>query len=202
MARSRSGCLGSLIRLTAVIALCGAAVLVTVAVFAPWGFYLGGTFHLLPSWQGWGRMRTKTGGEYLVFVYMYTSSPTRLGNAYLRGNGYICTPRHERIRMRLNALMGRHLSRNTDGEAIGVHMYNWGATSPLHPNRRPSIDLRGRWRGNTLVMTDLGTTYQAFLPDGSVNRGHLPAAGDTLSITLTAGSASEFNAACNAHLSS
>jgi hypothetical protein len=197
MARSRSGCLGSLVRLTAVLALCGAAVLVTVAVFAPWGFYLGGTFHLLPYWQGWGRMRSKTGGEYLVFVYMYASSPTRLGTAYLRGNGYICTPRHERIRMRLNAGMGRHLSRNTDGEAIGVHMYNWGATSALNPNRRPSIDLRGHWRGNSLVMTDGGTTYTAFLPDGSVNRGHLlPAAGDTLPITLTAGTAREFNAAC------
>ena len=48
------------------------------------------------------------------------------------------------------------------------------------------------------VMTDVGSIHSAFLPDGSVNRGRLPAAADTLPITINGGSAPEFNAACEA----
>ena len=198
MARSRSGCFGSLIQLAGVLVLCGVVFLVFIAVFQPWGFYLGGTFHLIPYWQGWGTMRSKTGQKYVLFVSMWPGSPTRLGSAYLSGEGYVCTPKHERVRLRMNALMGRHLGRNTDGEAISVHMYGRSAPLSQDPSRRPSIDFRGRWSGNSLVMTDVGSISQAFLLDGSVNRGHLPAAHDTLPITMIAGTMSRFEAACRA----
>ncbi len=198
MARSRSGCFGSLIQLAGVLALCGVVFLVFIAVFEPWGFYLGGTFHLIPYWQGWGTLRSKTGQKYVVFVSMRPGSPTRLGSAYLSGEGYVCTPKHERVRLRMNALMGRHLGRNTDGEPISVHMYGRSAPLSQDQSRRPSIDFRGRWSGNSLVMTDVGSISQAFLLDGSVNRGHLPAARDTLPITMIAGTMSRFEAACRA----
>jgi len=198
MARSRSGCFGSLIQLAGVFVLCGVALLVFTAVFRPWGFYLGGTFHLIPYWQGWGTMRSKAGEEYVVLVNMWPGSPTRLGSAYLTGDGYVCTPKHERIRLRMTALMGRHLGRNTDGEAISVHMYSRPGPLSTNQARRPSIDFRGRWSGNSLVMTDVGSIDQAFLPDGSVNRGHLPAARDSLPITISAGAMSGFEAACRA----
>lgn len=198
MARSRGGCFGSLIQLAGVLVLCGVVLVVFTALFQPWGFYLGGTFHLIPYWQGWGTMRSQTGEEYVVFVGMRPGSPTRLGSAYLSGDGYVCTRKHERIRLRMNALMGRHLGRNTDGEAISVDMYGRAALLSQNPTRRPRIDLRGRWRGNSLVMTDGGSLSQAFLPDGSVNRGHLPAARDTVPITITAGTMSQFEAACRA----
>ena len=194
MARSRGGCLGDLVKLVAVLMLCGAAVLATIAVFAPWAYYLGGTLHL-PYWQGWGTMRSKTGGEYVVYLSMYPGGPTRLGSAYLSGDAYLCTPRHERIRLKMTALMGRHLGRNTEGEAISMHMYNRLA-SGVNPVTRPSLDFRGHWRSNTIVMTDVGSTYRAFLPDGSVNRGRLPAAGDTLPITINGGTISGFDTAC------
>jgi hypothetical protein len=196
MSRSRGGCLGDLVRLVAVLALCGAALMVAIAVFAPWAYYLGGRFHVLPYWEGWGTMRSKTGGEYVVFMSMRPGSPTRLGSAYLSGDGYICTPRHERFRLKMNALMGRHLGRDTEGEAITVHMYNWTVSRAVNPIRRPTIDFRGRWSGNTLVMTDVGSIYSEFLADGSVNRGRLPAARDTLPITINGGTMSGFNAAC------
>jgi hypothetical protein len=181
-----------------VAALCGAALLGAIALFAPWGYYLGGGFHVLPYWQGWGTMRSKTGGEYLVFMSMHPESPTRLGSAYLSGDGTLCTPRHERIRLKMNALMRRDLGRSTEGEAIHVYMYNWSVQRIVNAVRRPSIEFRGRWSGNSLVMTDVGSIHSAFLPDGNVNRGRLPAAADTLPITINGGSASQFNAACEA----
>jgi hypothetical protein len=48
------------------------------------------------------------------------------------------------------------------------------------------------------VMSDAGSIDQEFLPDGSVNRGHLPAARDTLPITIAAGTMAQFEAACRA----
>jgi hypothetical protein len=198
MPRSRSGCLGDLIRLAALLVVLGIGYLGLVAAFAPWAYYLGGTFHVLPYWQGWGTMRSKTSGEYVVFMYMYGGSPTRLGSAYMSGNGYICTPRHERIRLKMNALMGRNLGRNTEGEAITVHMYNWTAARAVNPVRRPSLDLHGRWSGNSLVMTDGGSVNREFLPDGSVNRGRLPAAVESLPVTINSGSMAGFDAACDA----
>lgn len=196
MARSRTGCFGNLVRLVVVFALCGAGVLVTVAVLAPWAYYLGGTFHFLPYWQGWGTMKAKSGGEYVVFMSMQPGSPTRLGSAYLNGDGYICTPRHERIRLKMNALMGRNLGRNTEGQAISVHMYNRALSRVVNPVSRPSIDLRGHWSGNSIQMTDGGSIYRGFLADGSVNHGRLPAGLDTLSVAINGGTMSGFNAAC------
>jgi len=196
MPRSRSGCLGNLMRLVAVLVVLGIGYLALIAAFAPWAYYLGGTFHLLPYWQGWGTMRSKTGGEYAVYIRMQAGSPTRLGSAYLSGDGYVCTPRHERIRLKMNALMGRHLSRNTEGEAITVHMYNRPLSGIVNPTSRLTIDLHGRWSGNSLVMTDGGSIYREFLPDGSVNRGRLPAARDTIPVTINGGPMSAFDAAC------
>jgi len=196
MARSRTGCFGSLVRLVAVLALCGAGVLVAVAVFAPWAYYLGGTFHFLPYWQGWGTMKAKSGGEYVVYLSMQPGSPTRLGSAYLNGDAYICTPRHERIRLKMNALMGRNLGRNTDGQAISVHMYNRALSRAINPVSRPTINLRGHWTGNSIEMTDGGSIYQEFLADGSLNRGKLPVARDTLPVTINGGTMSGFDAAC------
>jgi hypothetical protein len=37
--------------------------LVFIAVFQPWGFYLGGTFHLIPYWQGVGHNEVEDGPE-------------------------------------------------------------------------------------------------------------------------------------------
>jgi hypothetical protein len=129
-------------------------------------------------------------------MYMQAGSPTRLGSAYLTGNGYICTPKHERIGLKMNALMRPHLGRNTQGEAITVHMYYRSVSSLVNPNLRPSVDFHGRWSGNTIVMTDVGSISRAFLSDGSVNRGRLPAAHDTLPITINGGTISGFDAAC------
>jgi hypothetical protein len=185
-------------KLVVLLVLLGIGYLGVVAAFDPWAYYLGGTFHVLPYWQGWGTMSARTGGEYAVFISMQAGSPTRLGSAYLSGNGYVCTPRHERIRLKMNALMGRNLGRNTEGEAITVHMYYRPLSGMINPSTRPSIDFHGRWSGNSLVMTDGGSIYREFLPDGSVNRGRLPAARDTIPVTINGGSMSAFDAACGA----
>src|SRR5690242_9629491 len=98
--RRRNGCLGCIGQVA--LLLIGAAILLTLmnGVFYPWSFYLGGKFHIMPMWQGWGRIHAK-GGDYLVWVQF---EPTPNGSkmyleSNLTGRAYVCTPRGERFPM-------------------------------------------------------------------------------------------------------
>ena len=62
--RSRFGCLGCLPQVFLALALGVALMLAITAIFAPWGFYLGGQFHIIPYWQGFGALYAKC-GKYL-----------------------------------------------------------------------------------------------------------------------------------------
>jgi hypothetical protein len=172
-------------------------------LFYPWAFYLGGKFHIMPYWQGWGKLHAKS-GDYVLFVRF---EPTPRGSrmyleSNLKGTGYLCTPRREKFRMNLGGGMRKHLNLSTDGEAIHLYMDYWPAWSgQFISDRRPSLDLRGHWRNPNLVMDDHGSISNAFQPDGSVYRGHdrnRPYSTEVVPITLSEGSYSDFEAACAA----
>jgi len=203
--RRRRGCLGCLAQLLwqAAIALALGVVLILAitAIFAPWSFYLGGQFHIIPYWQGWGKMHAKS-GDYVVFVEF---GPTSRGShviahSNLKGIGYLCTPRGEELRMSLGGSMRPYLPVSTDGEPIDLYMNYWPALyGQFITDRRPGIELRGHWKNPNLVMDDTGSIFRAFLPDGSVYRGHdtnHPYNGEVVPVTLAKGSYSEFKAAC------
>lgn len=63
------------------------------AVFTPWAFFMGGHFHLNPKWAGWGRMHSKTSGDYAIYM---TISPW-FGRGHsltdITGKGALCTQR-------------------------------------------------------------------------------------------------------------
>ncbi|HSP05867.1 MAG TPA: hypothetical protein VLR94_01760 [Acidobacteriota bacterium] len=198
-AKPRLGCLGNLTRLILVVAGVGVLLLLATAVFAPWGFFLGGKFHLLPYWQGWGRLHSRISGDYVVYVRLQPGTGSRLSTA-LDGEGYICTPRGERIRLTLSGGMRRHLNLSTDREAITLSMHHRPTFSG---ETRPRIELRGRWQNPNLVMNDDGSISRSFEPDGSVYLGHDPSRPyrlEVVSITLTEGSYSQFESACAAIL--
>ena len=180
-------------------------VLVTAltGLFYPWAFYLGGKFHIMPLWQGWGRAHAKS-GDYVLFVRF---EPTPRGSrviphSNLRGIGHLCTPRGEQFRLHLGGSMRPHLNLSTDGEAINLYMDYWPALyGQFIADRRPSLEVRGHWKNPDLVMDDHGSIFRAFLPDGSVYHGHDPGRpymGEVVPITLVKGSYSEFEAACAA----
>src|SRR5262245_41642022 len=97
--RARSGCLSNLLRLVLVLALVGVALLAATAVFAPWGFYLGGQFHILPYWQGFGTLHAAS-GKYVVYIRLEpkpSGSGMHLGTS-VGGDAYLCSPRGEQFR--------------------------------------------------------------------------------------------------------
>ena len=200
--KSRFGCLGCLVQCALILALGGVLLVAIIAVFAPWGFYLGGKFHWLPQWQGVGTMHAKS-GKYVVYVYFYpTPSGQRIvPESAVKGQGYLCSPRHEIFRMTLGGSMRRGLNLNTDGEKIGFYMHYrpiWNSTSAEH---RPRLELRGHWQNPNLVMDDDSSIQRAFAPDGTVYRGtgqSRPYKGEIIPVTFQPGSYSDFKAACNA----
>lgn len=200
--RGRTGCLGCFGQVGLTLVVVGIVMLAATAVFAPWAFYLGGSFHVLPWWQGWGKLHAKS-GDYVMYVRI---QPTTSGSKVylstpLSGEADICTPRGEKIQLKLGGGMRKRLNVSTDGEGIGLYMYHRPWNYSFTNDDRPSLKLRGQWRNPNLVMDDEGTIAKAFQTDGSVYRGHgsNPAATpEVVPVTFVPGSYSEFSAACAA----
>lgn len=201
--KPRFGCFGCLVQVSIILALGLVLSVALVGIFYPYGFYLGGKFHWIPAWQGFGTMHAKS-GKYVVYVYLYptTSGQRIVPESAVRGSGYLCTPRHEVFRLTLGGSMRRGLKLDTDGEKIGLYMYYRPAFSSLFTaDRRPEIELRGHWQNPNLVMDDHSSIQRAFQPDGTVYRGggkgH-PYLGEIVPVTLQPGTYSDFEAACKA----
>ena len=182
----RAGCLlQSLVGL----AIAGALYILTFALFAPWGFFLGGTFHLFPGWQGTGRLHASSGD----FVLYFWISPTSSGRTYnypaVDGWGRLCTPRGEEFKLRVTGGMHERTGIDTNGKTmhLSLHQRPWyyGLTGTW--DSRPRLELRGRWQNPDLVMEDEGSLSRAFLPDGKLYQGpprNQPAVREKLQVVL------------------
>jgi hypothetical protein len=199
--KARRGCLGCLWQSSLLLVLAGVLFLAFTGLFFPWAFYLGGNFHILPYWQGWGRAHAKS-GDYLLFVRI---EPTTRGSRMylstnLTGIAYVCTPRGENIRLNLGGGMRKHLNLSTDGEAISLYMFYWPWNANFINDRNPRLELRGHWRNPNLVMDDHSSIARAFQPDGTVYHGHepnRPYMTEVVPITLNPGSYSDYKSACS-----
>lgn len=199
--KARSGCFGCLWQVGLVLLLGAVLITALTGLFYPWAFYLGGKFHIVPLWQGWGKAHAKS-GDYLVWVQF---EPTPRGSKmYLESNltglAYVCTPRGERLPMHLGGGMRKHLNLSTDGEYIRLYMdYRPLLYGQFIADRRPYLEFRGNWRNPNIVMDDHGSIGRAFQPDGTVYRGHdtnRPYMPEVVPITFAQGSRSEFDKSC------
>ena len=191
--RSRAGCLGCIGRLLGILALglvAGSALVIAIDwVFAPWAFYLGGRFHVLPVWSGTARIHAES-GDYTLYLWM---SPTRGGRTFnfpaFNGWAYLCTPRGERYPLRLSASMFEHPGTDTNGKEMRIGLYRrpwyWSWTGVW--DRRPQLTLHGRWQNPDFVANDGGTLSVAFMPDGRLYEGpprNQPRAHETVPVVI------------------
>lgn len=200
-ARAGRGCLGCFWQLGLLLVIGCVFAVAVIGVFAPWGFYLGGKFHTLPYWQGWGEMHAKS-GRYVLYVYFYPSpgGTHAIPAANLSGTANLCTPRHERFYMHLGGGMPRNPDLTKDGVPIELYMNNWSGWFPnIRQDHRPSIKFQGHWHNPNIVMDDDGSISNAFNDDGTVYRVHVPNRSYSTQIvplTLKPGSYSDFERAC------
>lgn len=203
--RSRLGCLGSLLSFVVVsLAAYFLIYLPVLALLYPWSFFLGGSFHLIPGWQGWGKLHARSGD---FILYIYRSDPSLQGGLVhpdyprMRGTAKLCTPRGERyefMRVTMN-FQNKGFGLNSDNQPVTLSVYNYGLRGRFESDYRPSFSLEGAWHNPNLVLEDHGSLARAFLPDGRAYLGPTskqPPAGENLSITLTPGNYSDFKAAC------
>lgn len=151
----------------------GSAILVAIDwVFAPWSFYMGGSFHALPVWHGEARMHASS-GDYTVYLWIQPwNGGKRMSNSPLfTGTAWLCTPRGERYRLRLTASMSEHPGTDTNGKEMRIEMYQRRWFWSLTGNHRPELTFRGHWQNPDFVATDGGTLSRAFLPDGRLYDG-------------------------------
>lgn len=192
---------GCLVPLILMFLASGAIYLAILGVFAPWGFYLGGSFHPFAYWRGWGTMRTASGQNYVLEVWMWPS-PSRYGlTSHVNGSAKLCTSRGERITMKLNGIFFKRVGKDTEGEQMHLWMspyvWTWKLMSYAHQN--PRLEFMGRWHGAELSGDDHGTVARNFLADGTVYSGppsKQPGNGTPLGLTLKDSSDSDFEAAC------
>ena len=106
------------------------------ALLTPWGFYMGGSLHLIPVWYGWGRMHSNTaGGDYVIQVSFYPKVGRYFGPRHVDGNAWLCTPRGEKLRLHLGGDFQKDLKLDTNGKTASFYMnsYNLKTSSPATP---------------------------------------------------------------------
>lgn len=170
----------------------------------PWAFFMGGNFHPLGYWSGWGRMHSKSAGDYFLYV---TLSPVTYGHETfpawdVKGTGNLCTPKGESFRLRLGGDMPRKFYVNSVGQPISLWMANWRETLPVGAEKRPSFNLWGHWGEREIVADDRKTLSKAFLPDGTLrpNGSRIaPSNTEDIQFILREGSYGDFERACRQH---
>jgi hypothetical protein len=183
--------LRSLVKLFLVAILCGAVFYAVVVVLDPWSLHIGGRWTPLLTWQGSGKLHTKGGSEYPLYVYFYPSSHfSRLHMDGLRptggvqGSAWLCTSRGETERLTLSGTIYGGW-RSTEGSLIEFRL--------LEPKiidvgqRQGYFDLIGKWHGPELVMDDRGNGDNRFRSGLRIEHA---------SVTLDWGSYSDFKAVC------
>jgi hypothetical protein len=150
--------LRSLVKLVLAAILCGAVFYAVVVVLDPWSLHIGGHWTPFLTWQGSGKLLTKAGSEYPLYIYFYPSSHfSQLHMDGLRptggvqGAGWLCTSRGVTQQLTLSGTIYAGW-RTTEGSLIAFRL--------LEPKvidigqGQGFFDLTGKWRGPELVMDD------------------------------------------------
>lgn len=197
--KSRPGCLMQLVYalLLGIVVVGGITALV-----APWGFFMGGRFHVLPMWQGVGRLHSnRAGGDYVLHIWFYPSIRKGTGLTHVAGNGELCTPRGEKFYLGLGGDFEKNLRLDTNGKKATFYMSNRSVKSQFSGKDAPHLELRGRWNNPDLVLDDHGSIARAFEPDATLYTGHSPSRpymAEVSPVTLHEGGRADFDAACKA----
>ena len=119
-------------------------------LWAPWVYFTGGSFHVMPWWSGSGSF-AGPGGTYQLYLYvspMHTRYHT-INHTPLTGNGHLCTPSGERVILSVSADMDKHLPLDTIGRSIEISSFarsKPGSFSGMKAPGAPHVRLTGVWQ--------------------------------------------------------
>jgi hypothetical protein len=164
----RGGCLGCLTQSALALLFGGALMYGLVALLAPWNFYFGGHFHLVPGWTGRGWIHSaRSGGDFYLWVHFEPTTPG-YRKSPIQGTAFLCTPRGEKFRLHFGGDMPRTHNTDLRGVPIHLYLYNWPLLAQFVHDRRPAFDLYGTFGDSHLIVEDRGSLSRAFRPDGNL----------------------------------
>jgi hypothetical protein len=173
-----------------------------LALAAPWGFFMGGRFHAIPMWQGVGRIDSnRAGGGYAVYVWFWPDHGRFRQLGYVQGNASVCTPRGEKFYLTLGGTFEKPTGTDTNGKRISLYMFNRSVKRQFAgADRRPELELRGKWSNPDMVLDDHGSLARNFDHDAKLyaTGASRPYLEEVSPVTLHEGGKSEFDAACAA----
>ncbi|HEV3040728.1 MAG TPA: hypothetical protein VHA33_23385 [Candidatus Angelobacter sp.] len=197
--RSKLGCLTLI---TLVLILIGAVMVAVNVVIAPWAFYMGGHRHLLPRWQGWGRLHSNSaGGDYAIYVSLWPEYKWPEYNIsrrlpHVEGAAWVCTPRGATFELTIGGDFERPLGNDLNGRSASFYVNR--TFRRRYANPKPDLYLRGQWNNPDLVLDDHGSIARSFDHDARLYPTARWDIGEVSPVTLHEGSRSEFDAACRA----
>jgi hypothetical protein len=153
-AKPRRGCLSNVLL---ILVLGIAFVLVFTALAYPWAYFLGGHFHILPIWRGWGRVHSPA-GDYLLFTQVFARTGGRRVSR-LRGSAVLCTPRGQTYSLTIYGDFRKRpgLTTNVDGLPLYLSISQNLNFLQTNQDTRLRFELEGAWQGPDLVTDDRGT---------------------------------------------
>lgn len=194
--KARHGCL---VQVLAALVLGVVVIMGMMAVFTPWGFYMGGHFHIVPQWTGWGKMHSKIAGDYAVLMNITPTTRSSHTRAvpHVKGQGFICTPRGQTYRLRFGGDFEKTSGIDLQGKTAYLYANNYSVFSS---STAPSLEFRGKWNNPDLVLDDHGSLNRAFDPGGTLaaNQHIRPYMQEVVPLTLHEGSRADFDSACAA----
>lgn len=195
--RSRSK-LGCLTLSALVLILVGVVIIGVNVVITPWAFYMGGYRHLLPRWQGWGRMHSNSaGGDYAIYVSLWPDYNLSRQRPHVKGAAWVCTPRGATFELTIFGDFEKPLGNDLNGRSVSFYVMN-RTFRRRYANPKPDLYLRGQWSNPDLVLDDHGSIARSFDHDARLYPTSRWDVGEVSQVTLHEGSRSEFNAACRA----
>jgi hypothetical protein len=146
--------------------LLGIVILLGVAAIIPWAFHIGGRWTPLLTWWGSGRLVTKDGVAYPLFIMLYPSAhfsrlrrDGRRASGGVQGSACLCTPGGYQYLKLSGTIYGGW--RSTEGSLIGFRLLE-PTIVDVGQRRAGYFDLTGSWLGPELVMNEGGNWAHTF----------------------------------------
>ncbi len=162
--QGRRGCLGVLsgclikLLLGAVAAM--AFVWLLTVVLNPWALHIGGRSTPLLYWHGSGKLLSKDGKTYPLYISFWPGRPMRNSSgrregkgwsAHLSGTGYLCVAPGQIEKMQMSGTMYGGYSDSKDS-LFDFRLLEWRKPFSINYQNRGYFDMAGMWHGQDLVM--------------------------------------------------
>ena len=137
----------------------GILIVSAAVAIMPWAFHIGGRWTPVLTWWGSGRLVTKTGLSYPIFVMLYPSSHSsrlrfdgRRPTGGVHGNACLCTSPGVSQYLKLSGTIYDGWW-STDGSLVTLRLLE-PTIIDLGQKRAGYFDLVGRWQGPELVLEE------------------------------------------------